>query len=106
MEHQGRSAEQEPSLEEKLRTRQQLSLDHTDVQELTACHRCPELEDLRIRTAAVDRPLHELQTAVETDTVIHYMEHPSMKEMVLWDMRVVVREEKSPSGYPPIEMLN
>ncbi|EXJ59172.1 hypothetical protein A1O7_06604 [Cladophialophora yegresii CBS 114405] len=94
-----------PTLSARLLNSQQISLDQSDVPNLRFCYRCPALETLHIGTATPSRD-HELQTLVDTDTLIHYMGQPSMRTMILWDMHVVLYDDRSHSKYPPIEELN
>ncbi len=101
----GQMAQQQPTAEETLKTQQEVSLDHTDIPELSACHSCPSLEVLSIRTALEDRN-RDVQTSIDTDTIIHYMEQLSMTKMIIWDMTVNLAQDNSGSSYPPVENLN
>ncbi|ETI21873.1 hypothetical protein G647_05942 [Cladophialophora carrionii CBS 160.54] len=98
-------AKREPMLSKRLQNSQQISLDQSDVPNLRSCYHCPALETLQIGTATALRD-HELQAPIDTDTLVHYMGQPSMRTMVVQDMRVVVTDDRTQSRYPPIEDLH
>ena len=84
-----------------------LSLKHADVAYLATSHFCRSLEELAIKPSITERNLSdELQTPLDVDTIIHYMEQPSMRKLVLCDVRVINNDAKIASDYPAIENLN
>lgn len=97
---------QQIRLAEKLRTHREITLDQVDVPLLESCYHCPVLERLEINTGANQSNLPgELQTPMDADTVLHYMEQPNLKVLVLQNLLVTCKKEAK-SHYPSIENLN
>ena len=88
--------DREARIVESCKTAQHLSLDIGDLERvIRLCPPCPELKFLEIKKSSKAQK-HEEQISFNIDTLTHYMEQPSMRELVVWDVSVF-EDESAPS---------
>ncbi|KAJ9607514.1 hypothetical protein H2200_007592 [Cladophialophora chaetospira] len=98
--------QQVPTLADKLRTQQEVSIDQSELAGLSDFFTCPLLEELHIETVATNGTPTQPAT-LDVYVLQHYMEQPNLKELTLLNMGLIDEEERrNQSTYPAITNPN